>query len=262
MVTEIVGNSRGTRDVAVQNETTTIIDVHLLLKLGDMTILAQGAIDDLTIQVSSAVVPVIGDAIALIESGGVSYFQAEILVITPLGGTDYTLELDTPLDFAFGTADIGSLDSYDLNVDGSVTPVIFSLSPVGLAVDVAWDITRMLASLIGSSPMDDGLFGNIPALLRGIVVRETNSTTNNIFNAKTNGEVKEHAFDLSYADKAPSGQFGMSFRRSFNGQEKNGVVIRLSNDLGGEVQCIVQDDLTGLDVFKVTMQGHQVGRHE
>ena len=259
-MTETIGNTRGVRDVSLQNEITPIVDLHLLLKLGDMTILAQGAINDLTIQVSSVVVPVIGDAIALIEAGGDAYFQAEILAITPLGGDDYTLGLDSPLDFPFGVTDIGSLDSYDLNVDGSVTPVVFSLGPTGLASNVEWDITRMLASLIGSTAMDDGKFASIPALLRGIMVREVNGQTKNIFNAKTNGEIKEHAFDLSYADKAPAGQFGMGFRRSFNGQEKNGVVIRLSNESGDGIQCIIQDDLTALNSFKVTVQGNHFDR--
>lgn len=257
---ETIGNSRGVRDVSVQNETTPIVDAHLLLKLGDVIILAQGAIDDLTIQVSSVIVPVIGDAIVLMEADGDAYFQAEILTITPDGGDDYTLGLDSPLDFPFGTIDTGSLNSWDINVDGSVTPVVFSLAPTGLAQGVEWDITRMLSSLIGSSAMDDGTFASIPALLRGIVVREVNGQTKNVFNVKTNGEIKEHAFDLTYSDKAPAGQFGMSFRRSFNGQEKNGVVIRLSNVDGDSIQCIIQDDLTDLNVFHLTVQGHQVDR--
>ena len=257
---ETIGNSRGVRDVLVQDETTAVIDAHLSLKLGDMTILTQGAIDDLTIQVSSVVVPVIGDVAALVEAGGDAYFQAEIIAITPLGGDNYLFELDSPLDFPFGVNDIGSLNSHDLNVDGSITPVVFSLAPTGLAENVEWDITRMMASMIGSSAMDDGTFGSVPALLRGIVIREVNGQTKNVFNAKTNGEIKEHVFDLSYSDKAPAGQFGMGFRRSFNGQDKNGVVIRLSNVNGDKIQCIIQDDLTALNVFHLTAQGHQFDR--
>ena len=258
-MTETIGNNKGVSD---QDAITPVVDVNLLSKFGDLTILAQGGVDDLTVQVSSVVIPIVGDVIALIEAGGDAYFQAEILVVTPNGGDDYTLDLDSPLDFAFGVGDLGTLNSRDLSVDGSVAPVVFSLVLTGLASNVKWDLTRMLASMLGSNAMDDGTFGSLPALSRGIMFREVNGQAQNIFNAKTNGDIKSHAFDLAYADKAPAGQFGLGFRRTFNGPAKNGVVIRISSAPGGEFQCIVQDDLTDLISFRVTVQGHYVDRGE
>lgn len=51
---------------------------------------------------------------------------------------------------------------------------------------------------------------------------------------------------------------GSVFRRSFAGQDKNGVVIRLNGDQGDEFQVIVQDNLTGLTHFRTVVQGHVV----
>ena len=65
-------------------------------------------------------------------------------------------------------------------------------------------------------------------------------------------------YDVVYSDKAPAGYFGLNFRRTFGGQNKNGVVIRLCADDSDTLQVIIQDDLTDLDDFSVIAQGHIV----
>lgn len=47
-------------------------------------------------------------------------------------------------------------------------------------------------------------------------------------------------------------------RRSFGGQDKNGVVIRVDGDLGESLELLIQDDLTGLETFRIVVQGHVV----
>jgi hypothetical protein len=64
-------------------------------------------------------------------------------------------------------------------------------------------------------------------------------------------------YDTAYADKRPSGSFGFKFRRTFGGQGKNGVVIRLTAIHGDSLKLIIQDDLTGLDDFYIVAQGHR-----
>jgi hypothetical protein len=64
--------------------------------------------------------------------------------------------------------------------------------------------------------------------------------------------------DLTYSDKAPAGFYGMRVRRSFNGPDKNDVVIELEKDTSDELQLIIQDNLTGLTSFKIVAQGHRV----
>lgn len=256
----IIGNAQGSRDVSVQDQTTPIVDAHLNRVLDTVELLAPLAVDDLTASIRVVTVPLVGDVLGLKEAGGFAFYQGEVLTVTPVAGNDYDIELDTPLDFAFGVLDIGELQSINLAVDGSVTPQIFEVNATGLALTAEYDITRLMANLIGTSAMDDGKFGNLTALDKGIVIREANGTTKNIFNAKTNGEIKEHAFDLFYSDKAPAGQEGMSFRRTFGGQSKNGVVIRITGKSGDGLRCIVQDDLTLLVSFRMTAQGHFVER--
>lgn len=256
----IIGNSRGTRDVAVQDQTTPIVDLHFTKQIDTAVILALAAIDDNSINIQTATAPIVGDVVNLKDPGSNSFYQGEILVVTPLGGNDYTAELDTPLDFGFGPGDFAETASNNLAVDGSVTPQIFGVSPTGLSDDTEWDITRFMANMLGNTTMDDGLFGDLPPLAKGIVIRADNGIVKNIFNAKTNGQIKEHVYDLVYESKSPAGQTGLSLRRSFGGQDKNGVVTRITAAANDGIKCIIQDNLTGLNNFGMVAEGHVVNR--
>lgn len=242
-------------DVNVQDQTTEVIDLHLSQQIQMLAITTDAAIDDDTITVTTGVQPIVGNMVCLKE--GTHFYQGEILT-SVANSSDWDVGLDTPLDFAFTTLGGCSERNFNLAVNGSVTPVEFSLSPANLDAGIEWDIVRIIFQLLDGSAMDDGLFGGITALTKGIVLRHCNGITKNIFNAKSNGDMASHMYDTEYADKAPSGQFGFRARRTFGGQSKNGVVIRLSSDEEDTLKIIVQDDLTGLISFQVIAQGHVV----
>ena len=249
----------GSVPVTKQDAHTEIVDLHISRLIDTVTLLVALNIDDTDVDIeTTGATPVIGDTLCLKDVDGTAFYQGEVVTVTPLGGNQYQLGIDTPMDFAFSTADGCSIRSIDLAVDGSVTPVRFVVSPSGLASGTEWDLTRFLPVINGTQTMDDGLFGDISALTNGVVFRTENGTTKNIFNAKTNGEFAEHCFDRQYAARAPAGQTSVAIRRSTNGDDKNGVVMRLASDGNDNFVCIVQDDLTGLVSFKVVAQGHVV----
>lgn len=170
----------------------------------------------------------------------------------------WTILLDTPLDFAFTVLGGCSERSTNMNVDGSGTPIIFTVTPGNLQAGLKWDVVRFLLNILDAEPMDDGKFGGVDALTNGVVIRSVNGKTKNVFNAKTNGDFRLRAYDVEYVEKAPAGQNSVSLRRTFGGQSKNGVVIRLEADTLDEFQVIIQDDLEGLTQFKGCIQGHVV----
>lgn len=242
-------------DVNIQDQTTEIIDLHLSQLIQTVTIITNTAIDDTVITISSAAEPTNGYIACLKE--GSAFYQGEILSHVA-NGVNWDISLDTPLDFAYTTVGGCSERNINLAVDGSVTPVIFSLSPSNLVSGTEWDIVRVMGSLTDETSMDDAKFGGMLALPKGIVFRTRDGTIKNIFNAKTNSDLKSHMYDVAYSDKAPSGSFGLNFRRTFGGQNRNGVVIRLCADDNDEFQVIIQDDLTDLVTFNVITQGHIV----
>lgn len=250
------GNQQGIRNVSLQDEIEPVVDLHLTREIDSGVLRTAGTLNSETIEITISTLPVVGDLIILKDPTGDAFFQGGITAVTPIVGNDYDLDLDTPLDFAFQTDAILTLESNDMAVDGSVTIQEFKISPVGLAADVEWHVLRVLASLLSDGQMDDGLFGNLPPLTNGFVLRSENGFTKNIFNARTNGEVREHVFDFEYADKAPAGLFGLSYRRAFGGQDKNGIALRIAVSEGEGFKCLIQDDLTGLTAFRMVAQGH------
>jgi len=106
--------------------------------------------------------------------------------------------------------------------------------------------------------MDDSRFGGLDALTNGFIARYNNEISNNLFNVKTNGEMRSHMFDVAYALRAPSGFYGVSGRKTFSGREKHGVTKRLKAIKGDELIALIQDDLTGLATFTLIGQGHVV----
>jgi hypothetical protein len=237
-----------TLDVKIQDQTTAIVDYFLCRDLLTLTLSTDAVIDEYTITVTDATGVVVGTYVCLQE--GERAFQAKILSIAT-----NTLTLDTPLDFSFTTAASVANRNPQLNIDGSSTVQIASLFPIAGA---KWDITRIIMSMTHAAAADDGKFGGISALTSGIVIRKSDGIHHTIFNAKTNGDLRERMFDVTFSDKAPAGQYGTSGRRSFSGQDKNGVVIRLDGDLNEKLEVLIQDDLEGLTSFRIVAQGHVV----
>ena len=239
--------------VYIQDQMSDIIDYLLCIDLSELTLAIPTVIDTYTITVTDASSVIAGTYICLQETDRA--FQAKIL---SKSGNDLTL--DTPMDFVFSTDAYTYNRSPELAVDGSVTPVVASLAPIP---GVKWDVVRIIGSML--SPFADGApsdskFAGISPLTRGIVLRKSNGVHHTIFNAKTNGEIKLRTgpTDVVYTTASANVSYGTGFRRTFNGQEKNGVVIRLDGDKGDRLDILIQDDLTGLTSFKVVAQGHVV----
>lgn len=242
--------------VYTADQTTEIVDLRLSKGIDSFTLVGSYNIDDTQIVITCATPPQVGDLVCLKEID--AFYQGEIVAVA--GTNPYTIDLDTPLDYDFTPAGSCTLRDDNMAVDGSITPQEFVLSPVNLRVGHKWDITRILFTIVDEAQMDDGLFGGIPALTKGVVLRHKNHTTKNIFNVKTNGDFALRTYDAVYSPKAPAGQYGFRVRRTFAGHEKNGVAIRLeslatNSDL---VEIIIQDDLTDLTSFRAVMQGHVV----
>ena len=111
---------------------------------------------------------------------------------------------------------------------------------------------------IATSPVDLSLFGDIPALDRGVVFRTVDGVKRNIFNIKTNQDLASILYDWTpYTGANPSqGVDGFTSRLTFGGQSKVGVVLRVGQD--DNLEIIIQDDLTGLTSLFVILEGHSV----
>lgn len=242
-------------DALIGDQTTEVINLALTRLIQSIDLVAPLAVDDTTATISSGVTPTVGNVLCLKE--GVQFYQGRILSVVA-NGLDWDVLLDTPLDAAFTIAGGCSERTDNLAVNGAITPVEFAVSPANLSSGVTWDITRVIGSIVGDQSMDDSKFGSITnGLTNGLVFRYSDGYSKNIFNVKTNGELAAQMYDVAYASNTPQGEWGLRFRRSFAGQDKSGVAIRLSAVAQDQLVVIVQDDLSSLLDFRIIAHGHR-----
>ena len=244
-------NPKGGIDVNLQDQITEVVDVYLFNEVGVFEIAVGAVLDSYEVEVVSNAGMLVDHVLCFQE--GRSFMQALILAIN-----GNTITMDSPFDSAFTTSGGCSFGSRNLAVDGSVTPMVFRVGPGNLQPKEAWDIVRVMFTMVDESVMDDDTFGGIPALPRGMILRHVNGHNKNIFNVKTNGEFALRNFDGQYADAPKKGFYGFRSRRTFGGQSKNGVVIRIYSAGNDQIQIIIQDDLTDLESFYAVAQGHMV----
>lgn len=230
----------------IQDNINEIVSVRLCQKIADITLASGATLDSNTINLVAGHGTVNGNVICLKENG--RYYQALVTNVAT-----NVITLDSPLDYAFTPAAVAFRSSAEMNVNGSVTPQIFAVTP---PVGTSWHVYGMDISITDNVAMDDGTFGGLVALTKGIVFRQKDGTYKNFFNVKNNGEFNLRATRIDYSAKAPAGQYGLNVELSF--VDHNGVAVFLDGDSTDELQLIIQDDLTGLLSFRATVSGHVV----
>ena len=231
----------------LQDNQSELVGLKICQFLANIVLSANTVIDTWTIELVAGHGVVAGNTICLRENG--RHYQAVALNVAT-----NTITLDTPLDYAFTVTANAFRSSDAMNVNGSVTRQIFRVAP---PAGSKWDILGCEFVITDNTAMDDGTFGGIAALTRGLVLRKKDTVYKNIFNVKTNGDFAFRCDSVRYAEKPPSGTgYGFTAYRTFNA--RNGIAIRLDGDKGDEFQVIIQDDLTGLSSFRAGVWVHVV----
>ena len=241
-------------NAVLQDKRSEVVDIYMT-NLDDAITptLTQGqSIDDQTITVDDAT-GVLGTgvhAINISENGRT--FQA---IVTNVAGNVITF--NAPLDMNITVDAVVQIALWNMNINGSVTKKYFSVSP---PTGAKWDITRIIIGMTGESAMDDSTFGNLASLTNGVVLRRINGVLENIFVVQNNGGFAERCYDTEYPTKVPAGIYAFRARRTFAGQEKNGVVIRLDGDSNDRLEFIINDDLSDASFtkFACVVQGNVV----
>jgi hypothetical protein len=254
-------SDRGTEGVAVfiQDQTTGILDVPFLNNLSTPTLaidtVADGINRDITLTAGHGLtVADIGNIVEIVDSANGTFFmQAAITNVVA-----DVITLDAPINRIYTTTQsILSVSDIDMNVNGAVTPVIYSVLPFSIQKG---DMVRLIVEIRDNSPMDFETFGGVPALANGCVLRINNGdgTYRNLYNFKSNGDMIEQGFDHDFFLNNGGNIRGFTCRITWGGQSKHGAVIRLDGSLGEALEFVIQDDLTGLTRMHWTAQGSEV----
>lgn len=241
-------------DVNIQDQTTPLIIASMSDEVVSSTLAIGASLDEYTITVTSGTGFVIGQYLSIFNVNENRFYLANILDVAT-----NVLTLDTPIDFDFPVGSFVTGGNKNMNVDGSVVPVVFGVRNTDEQIGSEFDITRIIIHCECDTAVDSSKFGDIVGgLTKGIVLRKVDGVTRNIFNAKTNGDLKNMMYDLDIevASNPTQGQDGFTGRMTFGGQSKMGVVIRLSQ--GEDLNLIIQDDLSSLLKLEIICEGHVV----
>jgi len=240
-------------DAFIQDSTAPLMVVKASALVTETTTSVLLAKDDYDINVVSAAGFVIGQYLTIYNQDENRVFFSSILGIAGL-----VITLDTPLDFEYPIGSFVSVGDANMNADGSIVPKIFGIrNPTGVDVPFELDITRIIFKCLTTGTNDLSKFGDIiGGLVRGIVLRRVDGEYRNIFNAKTNGDLKNLMYDFDIQAVSGNQQDGFTCRITFSGQEKFGSVIRIGQN--EDLQLVIQDDLSTLTRFTMIAEGSQV----
>ncbi|MCK5610862.1 hypothetical protein KAR91_53810 [Candidatus Pacearchaeota archaeon] len=238
-------------DTFVQDQHTFILDLLLSRKLNPVTLAANTIIGSQDVTFEPGHGFIIGDWFESWEDD--LYFQTEVINVV---GDVITLAV--PVGIPQTSAAVAWRIDIDMAKDGSISDLIYDFQPQQIG---KWDIVRAIGVIVHTTAGDDSKFGNLAALTNGVFYRAFNGDLSvfiTLFNVKVNGGYRLRMYDVFYSDKAGPGLFSTSFRRTFGGQDKTGVVIRMDADQSDKVESIIRDDLSTLTSFQMVVQGHQV----
>lgn len=170
--------------------------------------------------------------------------------VTNVSTNDITIDRPLPTSYPSGTRVIRG--TIEMNVDGSVTPKIYYLKMYDAITPI--DILELRLTMAHSAEADDSKFGSITALTNGLMMRKINHTVMGLGIYKANSDFKEYGATVVYTSKAGSGVYGTDIVIAV--RSVYGVVIRLSPSNNDQLAITVQDNLSTLTKFRISIIGH------
>ena len=181
----------------------------------------------------------------------------EVAII--LDGTVYRIAVDAnitknttnPKVGKFISAPVLNGGSPDMNVNGSITPMIFSLTP---PINKKWVIHRLLL-LIEDNAMSWNKFGGISPLTNGVKIDyDDNAIQTDIShtNIKKNRDFVIESYDTNIKSESTD---LLSMRWTF---KKSGTPLVMLGSTNDEFRFTINDNLTGLIYFHAIIQGYEV----
>jgi hypothetical protein len=251
LFSDATNDAEHAHDVVIQDYTGETINLYMFLNEGIVSLSTPIYVDDRTFNVNAGHSIEVGDIVCFQE--GINITQS---IVVSININEITV--DNPFDRDYSITAGCAYGTYNMAVDGSIENQIFKISPARLQNGQAWDITRIIIIIDDNSSMDDGKFGGANALTYGICFRHKNSKYKNLFNFKKNSDLRINSYDVQYVDATlgPAGLYSLGCRKTNNGDDKQGAVIRLYSEFNDELQAIVQDDASVVTSIKILVQGH------
>ncbi len=212
----------------------------------DIALTSDVSVGDESINVSSGhgFTPVAGEQVTIFENN--RYTQLRVT-----GVAADVISIEEPITIAFTAAGAQVIRGNVLmNVDGNASPTEFMLQLRKFTIPV--DITKIIITMQhGTNVPDDGKFGGLAALAKGLFFKKENASIFSLGNYTMNQDFKDTGGDVEYTDKAPAGTNATNV--VYDIQQIFGQVIRVHPSTNDIIKGLVRDNIsTGAGMVKLT----------
>jgi hypothetical protein len=137
-----------------------------------------------------------------------------------------------------------------MDVNGSVTPVVFTIAPPS---GVVWYVFELGITIEDSGTNKYNDFGGIAGgLTNGLLIEQVvNSTSYTLTNAQTNKDLVETFSDHFFKGQSTAFINSSNF---FTGKVELRTPLTLVGDNSDEIKVTVRDNLTGLNLLRVNLE--------
>lgn len=239
-------------DVNIQSQTSSLFQYFLMQEQKtDITLTSPVSIDDTVINVSSGHGFTAAAGEYMVIRNGDIFSQAKVISVS----VD-AITIETPIANAYPVSAGVIRGNILMNVDGSGGDIEFlytsaccgAVTPL-IPVDLS---TVVITMQHGANVPDDGKFGGLAALAKGMYFRKKNASRVNLGNYTTNQDFKDRGAVVEYTDKAPAGTNATNI--TFEIEEVFGQVVRIDPRLTEDIQAIIRDKVdAGEGMAKMTI---------
>ena len=161
------------------------------------------------------------------------------------------VDVSDPKSGTFTNIPLTNGGSNEMNVDGGTTPVAFTAAPPTNKNIIVY---RLLLVMEDAS-MSWKKFGGIAALTNGVDIKVTEDGVERTISTdpiKTNRDYVWNCYDVEI-DSATTDVLRMRWTFS-----RAGTVLVLKDAFSDNFKIVINDDVTGVDYYKATIQGYEV----
>lgn len=235
-------------DVYVTDQNSQIISIYALKKLNNTILSSETIVNSNIIYFENGHNCKYGDYLNF-------YGENKINQSKVIGVTGNTIALNAPMDVIFTSGDTIERGTINLGINGTTGSTIFIAKP---SPNIDWHICQIVIYIEDDDTMDGSLFGSISALTKGVLIRKKNTTYDNILEITRNSQMNMYG-ELKYNDRASSkGVYSLICKLKLNDKSTFGSVIELLSERNDQIEIIIQDDLSALKSFYISIHGHVV----
>ena len=232
----MIGPGKKEIDVNIQSQTSQLFRYFLMIEQKtDITLTSAITMDDEIFHVSGGHGFTAAAGEYIVVRIGDLFTQMKVTSVT-----DNAITVEMPVASDFPDTATVIRGNTNMNIDGNAVPTDFKFTFPGAQIPI--DLSTIILTMQhGANVPDDGKFGGLTALTKGIYFRQVNGNRVNLGNYTNNQAFKDVGADVEYTTKAPAGTNGTNIILAI--EDIFGQVIRLNPRDDDEFIGHVRDDI-------------------